>query len=169
MIFPFLILQNNQNNQYNIKDDWESERYEHTPYGSEWLYILGIRRYCYEEMNKFEEFICSKLDHLNYKFINECEHEFCTNPRYLDSQWVYEFEDGDDVINKLIEFTLENFDKYMYPLDKEICDEIFPKVKRQLFKIGREYFTVQLHNQNMFNFKCGIGRKSEKSNKILRW
>lgn len=158
MIFPFLIL---QDNQCKINDDWKLERYEYIPYDSEWLHILGIRQCCYGKMNVFEERVCSELDHFGYKFINECEHEFYKNARYLDSQWIYEFEDGDDVINKLIEFTLKNFNNYMYPLDKEICDEIFPKVKRQLFKIGREYFTVQLHNQSMFNFKCGIGRKSE--------
>lgn len=165
MIFPFLIL---QNNQYNINDDWKPERYEYEPYGSEWLRALGIKQCYYGEMNVLEERICLELDHFGYKFVTACEHEFCTS-RYLDNQWVYEFEDGDDVINKLIEFTLENFDKYMYPLDKEICDEIFPKVKRELFKIGREYFTVQFDNQIMFNFKCGIGRKSEQSNKVLRW
>lgn len=157
MIFPFLIP---QNNQYNINDDWKPEIYEYEPYGSEWLHILGIRQYDYGEMNVFEESVCSGLDNFGYKFINACEHEFHTS-RYLDNQWIYEFKDGDDVINKLIGFTLENFDKYMYPLDKKICDEIFPKVKRQLFKIGRKYFTVQFHNQSMFNFKCRIGRKIE--------
>lgn len=40
MIFPFLIL---QDNQYNINDDWILERYEYIPYDSEWLDILGIR------------------------------------------------------------------------------------------------------------------------------
>lgn len=166
MIFPFLIT---HDDPHMICDSWKLERYEYEHYSSEWLHVLGIRQYCYGEMKVFEEYVCSRLDHLGYKFINACEHEFYTNPRYLDNQWVYEFEDGDDVINKLIESTLENFDKYIYPLDKEICDEIFPKVKRQLFKIGREYFTVQFHNQSMFNFKCGIGRKSEKSDKVLWW
>ena len=113
--------------------------------------------------------ICNRLDGIAECFVDECEKEYAYNPRYFDSQWIYEFVDGDDIINKIIDVSLEYFKERMYPLDEELCDMIFPKVREKLFEIGRDYFSVQFHNQSMLNFKCRIGRKrkNEQSDKIL--
>jgi hypothetical protein len=163
MIFSFILFNNKKENctNYSLFDNWKPEKYEFRPLKNEWLYFLGICNNDFSiDYNKpCWNMICHKLDYITKRFVNECEKEYECNPRYIDREWVYEFEDGNDVINKIIDVSLEYFKERMYPLDKELCDMILPKVREKLFNIGRDYFSAQMNNQCVLNFASGIGRK----------
>lgn len=167
-MFPFFLFNNTQNN--NVEDNWTLERFEFVPYKRSWLFYLGLRTSLDDKYSFVQDIICNRLDYKAESFVNNLEREFNCNPRYLDSRWIYNFEDGDDVINNIIEETVLNFELYMYPMDKELCNHFLIVLKKELFKIGRDFFSVQFENQSYINYKCRIGRdKNEFSDKILRW
>lgn len=165
MIFPLLMHHSESQNTYHPFENWQPEHYEFRPFGEEWLYFLGICGNSFEKIEDFNskpnpaaEWLYRGLDHIAERFYNNVEREFNSNPRFFSDQWVYEFEDGDDVINKLVDSSVENFDKIINLCDEEFCNKILPTVKKKLFEIGRKFFETEMSNRSIINYACGIRR-----------
>lgn len=150
MIFPFLLFSSHKQNAENYSystHDWKPIIYEFQHLQLDWLYVLGICDYSFSSNfdNSCIKVLCDRLDNILDSFEYECEKEYHCNSRYLDKRWIYSFEDN--VIDKLIDISLKNFKEKLFPFDEDFCNMIVPKVRKELFKIGRDYFSVQMENQ----------------------
>jgi hypothetical protein len=147
---------------------WQPTCYEFHHLEDYWFDICGIRNplhlYSFEEEQNLFHSEISKcfyrpLDYMIDKLEYACEREFNSNPKYLDCNWIYytcEKKDGyiiEDIVNNIVENLCEGMELFLnFPHD--IYEKIESKIKKQLYKIGLEYFKVQFKNQSMQNYLC---------------